>query len=79
MPPGSDPADAARRCWRTASSWPFNARKKDVVIPIHNRGRPPDPRDFIPEAVDNPGLKMEARKAASDVLVVDHAERASPK
>lgn len=41
-------------------------------------GQPVDRMEIALQAVDRLGLKLEARKLLTDVLVVDHAERLSP-
>ena len=37
--------------------------------------QPPDPRDIVADAVERLGLKLEPRKAPTEVLVVDHIDR----
>lgn len=41
-------------------------------------GREPDRTEIAMQALDRIGLKLEARKVPTEVLVVDHAERPSP-
>lgn len=38
----------------------------------------PDPRDYLPGAVEKLGLKLQGKKGSMEVLIVDHAERPSP-
>jgi uncharacterized protein (TIGR03435 family) len=38
----------------------------------------PDPRDYLPDAVEKLGLKLQGKKGSMEVLIVDHAERPSP-
>jgi uncharacterized protein (TIGR03435 family) len=51
----------------------FTLRVGDSVAPSVS-----DPREILPSAVENLGLKLESRKQPVEVIVIDHAERPSP-
>jgi uncharacterized protein (TIGR03435 family) len=52
----------------------------DFTLPVGERVAPGvnDPREILPDAVENIGLKLESRKQPVEVIFVDHAERPSP-
>jgi uncharacterized protein (TIGR03435 family) len=52
----------------------------DFTLPVGDRVAPGvnDPREILPDAVRNIGLKLESRKMPVEVIFVDHAERPSP-
>jgi uncharacterized protein (TIGR03435 family) len=52
----------------------------DFTLPVGDAVAPgvKDPRELLPDAVENIGLKLESRKMPVEVVVVDHAEEPSP-
>ena len=52
----------------------------DFTLPVGDRVAPgvTDPREILPYAVENIGLKLELRRMAVEVVVIEHAEEPSP-